>query len=254
MEPVRVTIWNEFRHERQSKEIAAIYPEGIHGAIAAGLRAAGGFSISTATLDQPEHGLTERRLSDTDVLIWWGHVAHAEVDDRVVDRVQQRVLAGMGLIVLHSGHFSKIFKRLMGTNCSLRWREAGEKERLWNLAPGHEITQGLGDYIELEHEETYGERFDVPEPDRLIFVSWYEGGEVFRSGCAWERGNGRVFYFKPGHESYPVYHNPEIQRVIANACRWASPRIMRPTAEAKEVKQPLEHIAARHRKDSQEAT
>jgi len=246
MNAVRVTVWNEFRHERQSREIAAVYPEGIHGAIAAGLRAAGGFSVSTATLDEPEHGLGERRLSETDVLIWWGHVAHAEVDDRVVERVHQRVLAGMGLIVLHSGHFSKIFKRLMGTNCSLLWREAGEKERLWNIAPGHEITQGLGDHIELPHEEMYGERFDIPEPDRLIFVSWYAGGEVFRSGCVWERGNGRVFYFKPGHESYPVYHNPEIQRVIANACRWASPRILRPTAEAKEVKQPLEHIAAGH--------
>ncbi len=254
MEAVRVTIWNEFRNERESEEVAAIYPEGIHGAIAAGLRSAGGFSISTATLDQPEHGLTERRLSETDVLIWWGHSAHAEVADRVVERVHQQVLAGMGLIVLHSGHFSKIFRRLMGTNCSLLWREVGEKERLWNLAPGHEITQGLGDYIELPHEEMYGERFDIPEPDRLIFVSWYAGGEVFRSGCVWERGNGRVFYFKPGHESFPVYHNPEIQRVIANACRWASPRIVRPTAEAKQVKQPLEHIAASHSKSSQETT
>ncbi len=247
METVRVTIWNEFRHERENKEITAIYPEGIHGAIAAGLRAAGGFEVAVGTLDEPEQGLSDRRLAETDVLIWWGHVAHAEVDDRLVERVYQRVLSGMGLIVLHSGHFSKIFKRLMGTNCSLLWREAGEKERLWNLAPGHEITQGLGDYIELEHEEMYGERFDIPEPDRLIFVSWYAGGEVFRSGCVWERGNGRVFYFKPGHESYPVYHNPEIQRVIANACRWASPRVVSSTVVARQVKQPLEQIAAERR-------
>lgn len=244
MDSVRVTVWNEYRHERKEEAIAAVYPEGIHGAIAGALRRTWGFEVSTATLDEPEHGLSEQRLAETDVLVWWGHQAHAEVDDRVVDRVHQQVLSGMGLIVLHSGHFSKIFKRLMGTNCSLRWREAGEKERLWNVAPDHEITQGIGDFIELPHEEMYGERFDIPEPDRLLFVSWYTGGEVFRSGCVWQRGHGRIFYFKPGHESYPVYHNPEIQRVIANACRWARPSVRRSTADAIQVKTPLERIDA----------
>lgn len=148
-----------------------------------------------------------------------------QVDDAIVARVQKRVLEGMGLICLHSAHFSKIFRRILGTNCSLKWREAAEKERLWNLEPGHPITKGIGEYIELPNAEMYGERFDIPTPDKLLFVSWFEGGEVFRSGCCWERGHGRIFYFRPGHESYPIFYNTEIQLVIANAVRWAKPRV-----------------------------
>jgi trehalose utilization protein len=206
------------------------------------LIAAGGIDATTATLDEPEHGLTEKVLDNTDVLIWWGHCAHGEVKDEIVDRVQQRVLAGMGLIVLHSGHFSKIFKRMLGTNCSLKWREIAEKERLWNLEPGHPITEGIGDYIELPNTEMYGERFDIPTPDKLIFVSWFEGGEVFRSGCAWERGHGRIFYFRPGHETYPIFHNEEVMRVIANACRWAAPRVRMDTAKAPHIPDPIEKV------------
>lgn len=243
MSSIRVTVWNEFRHEKEDAEIAEIYPQGIHGALAAYLKGAGGFEVETATLDEPEHGLPVERLQNTDVLLWWGHRAHGEVSDEIVDRVQQEVLAGMGLIVLHSGHFSKIFRRLMGTNCSLVWREDGEKERLWNVAPDHEITRGIGDFIELPHAEMYGERFDIPTPDKQIFISWFEGGEVFRSGCIWERGNGRIFYFKPGHESYPIYKNDQVLTVIANAARWASRRITRSTAEAPNRKEPYEKIS-----------
>ena len=240
MSSIRVRIWNEFRHEREREDVAAIYPEGIHGVLANHLKAAGGFEVATSTLDEPEHGLGESALEQTDVLFWWGHGAHQEVDDRVVERVQQRVLSGMGLIVLHSAHYSKIFKRLMGTNCSLNWRELGEKERVWNLAPGHEITEGIGDYFEVPHSEMYGERFDIPEPDKLIFVSWYAGGEVFRSGCVWERGNGRIFYFGPGHETYPIYRDPNVLRVLTNAARWARPRILRSTNDSPNKKDPLE--------------
>lgn len=206
---IRVTIWNEYRHELSSPEVAKIYPEGIHGTLAKALGTEG-FSIRTATLDEPEHGLTDEVLDNTDVLTWWGHRAHAEVRDDIVAKVQQRVLDGMGLIVLHSGHFSKIFKTLMGTDCDLRWREANDKERLWVVAPGHPITQGIGEYIELEHEEMYGEAFGIPEPDTLVFVSWFSGGEIFRSGCCYTRGQGRIFYFRPGHETIPTYHNPQI--------------------------------------------
>ena len=218
---IRVTVWNEFRHEKSNAAVKSIYPDGIHGAIAKGLSAAGDLTVRTATLDEPEHGLTQDVLEVTDVLTWWGHTAHGEVADQVVKRVQTRVLEGMGLLVLHSGHFSKIFRALMGTNCSLKWREAHEKERLWNLEPAHPITQGIGEYIELPNAEMYGERFDIPTPDKLIFISWFEGGEVFRSGCCWERGHGRIFYFRPGHEVYPIYHNPQIIQVITNAVRWA---------------------------------
>jgi trehalose utilization protein len=217
----RVTVWNEFRQERSDETVRAIYPDGIHGAIADGLRDAG-FDVRTATLDEPEHGLSEAVLDATDVLTWWGHVAHGEVDDAVVDRVQRRVLDGMGLIVLHSGHFSKIFRRLMGTSCDLKWREAGERERIWVVDPGHPIAEGLGESFVLDEEEMYGEHFDIPAPDRLVLVSWFQGGEVFRSGCCYRRGRGRIFYFRPGHETHPTYFNPDVRRVIANAARWTS--------------------------------
>lgn len=216
-----ITVWNEYRHEKTDEEVRAIYPTGIHHAIADFLSQAG-YSVGTATLDQPEHGLTDDILDKTDVLIWWGHMAHDEVADAIVDRIQEHILAGMGLIVLHSAHFSKIFKRMMGTTCNLRWREVGEKERLWCVASGHPIAKGVEPYFELPHTEMYGEFFDIPEPDVLVFVSWFAGGEVFRSGCAWQRGLGRVFYFRPGHETYPIFKDAKVQRVIINACQWAA--------------------------------
>jgi trehalose utilization protein len=217
---LRVTIWNEFRHERNNEEVAKIYPEGLHATLADALKEKD-FEVRTATLDEPEHGLTGEVLNSTDVLLWWGHIAHDEVSDAVVDRVHERVLNGMGLIVLHSGHFSRIFKKLMGTTCDLKWRH-DDTERLWVVAPGHPIAEGIGEYIELE-EEMYGEHFDVPQPDELVFVSWFGGGEVFRSGLCYRRGSGRVFYFRPGHEENPSYHNPNVLRVIENAVRWAAP-------------------------------
>ncbi|MDP9470237.1 MAG: ThuA domain-containing protein [Chloroflexota bacterium] len=220
---IRVTVWNEFRHEQQDDRIAAIYPNGIHGAIADGLTKDPDLAVRTATLDEAEHGLTDEALTHTDVLIWWGHKAHDEVTDDVVERVHRRVLQGMGLIVLHSGHFSKIFKRLMGTTCDLKWRAVGEKERLWVVAPGHPIVEGVGEFIELEEEEMYGEHFDVPPPETLVFVSWFSGGEVFRSGACYTRGAGKIFYFRPGHETHPTYFHDDVRRVIANAVRWAAP-------------------------------
>ncbi len=219
----RVTVWNEYRHEKENEQIAGVYPDGIHGTIAAGLEESGGFTVRTATLDEPEHGLTDAVLADTDVLIWWGHKAHGAVDDAIVDRVQARVLDGMGLVVLHSGHMSKIFMKLMGTTCNLKWREADEKERLWVIDQGHPIVAGIGEYIELEQEEMYGEHFDIPAPEQLIFISWFAGGEVFRSGATYTRGSGKIFYFRPGHETYPTYYNPEIRRVIANGANWVAP-------------------------------
>jgi trehalose utilization protein len=241
MSGIRVTVWNEYRHEKESEEIAAVYPRGIHDAIAEGLKEAG-FDTATATLDEPEHGLTDEVLANTDVLVWWGHKAHGAVEDAIVERVQKRVLAGMGLIVLHSGHMSKIFMKLMGTTCDLKWREADEKERLWVVAPGHPIVEGIGQYITIEHEEMYGEHFDIPQPDLQVFISWFEGGEVFRSGCVYYRGSGKIFYFRPGHETYPTYYNPEIRRVIANAAKWAAP-VEGPTRSFGNIRVPLEKIA-----------
>jgi trehalose utilization protein len=221
---IRVTVWNEFRHEKHADHPAStLYPDGIHGAIAAGLSAHPDFAVRTATLDEPEHGLTDEVLANTDVLTWWGHMAHHQVSDEVVAKVKQRVLDGMGLIVLHSGHFSKIFKVLMGTTCDLKWRESTDHERIWIVEPGHPIAAGLGETLEIGPEEMYGEHFDIPAPETLVMVSWFTGGEVFRSGCCYTRGRGKIFYFRPGHESYPTYFNADVRKVIANAARWAAP-------------------------------
>ena len=219
--PIRALVWNENVHERENDTVAGIYPDGIHGCIAGYLNDEPDVEASTATLQDERHGITAERLADTDVLIWWGHAAHGAVDDAVVEDVAEAVWGGMGLILLHSSHFAKPFKRLMGTPCNLSWREAGERERLWAVNPGHPIAAGLPERFELEHEEMYGEPFGVPEPLETVFVSWFRGGEVFRSGLTWRRGRGNVFYFRPGHETYPTYHDANVRRVIANAVRWA---------------------------------
>ena len=217
---VRVMVWNEHRHEREDPDVARRYPDGIHGLLAAVLGAQG-HEVTTATLDEPGHGLTDAALGGTDVLVWWGHVAHEEVTDEAVDRVQERVLDGMGLVVLHSGHYAKVFRGLMGTGCMLKWRKP-DRERIWVVDHSHPIAAGLPESFVLDPEEMYGEPFQVPPPDELVLVSWFAGGEVFRSGCTWRRGRGRVAYLRPGDESYPTYHHPLVQRMLANAVGWAA--------------------------------
>ena len=225
---MKITVWNEFAHEKSDPAVKAIYPDGIHAVIAKFLREAG-YEVRTATLDDPECGLTDEVLDDTDVLFWWGHMRHGDVPDSVVNRVYKHVIGGMGMVVLHSGHASKIFQKLMGTpSGELKWRESGDKEILWVIEQGHPITRGIGEKIILEHEETYGEHFLVPQPDELVFISWFTGGEVFRSGCVYKRGRGKIFYFRPGHESVPTYHNPDVQKVLVNAAAY----VYTPKAEA----------------------
>lgn len=250
MAKVNVTIWNEFVHEQKSDRIAKIYPKGIHGAIAEMLSRDNEYNIRTATLDMPEHGLSDEVLNTTDVLIWWGHIRHGEVSDEIAEKVKLRVLEGMGLIVLHSGHLSKPFVKLMGTKCRSKWRENNEKERIWVVEPGHPIADGLPEYIEIAEEETYGERFDIPTPDELVFISWFSGGEVFRSGCCFYRGAGRVFYFRPGHEGYPIYYREDVTKILRNAIEWAKPRNITPTTFGRF--EPLEKVADKFEGASEE--
>lgn len=241
MEKIRILVWNENIHEKSSAEIGKIYPNGIHGAIAEGLLAYPGFEVTTATLDMPSCGLDDETLNQTDVLIWWSHVAHAKVPDEVAERVRQRVLDGMGFIVLHSSHLCKPFVKLMGTCCRSKWRENDEKERIWVIEPAHPIARNLPEYIELDQEETYGERFEIPTPDELVFISWFAGGEVFRSGACWRRGLGKIFYFRPGHEAYPTYYRNDIRQILANAVDWAKPS-HGPKPTLGQVKTPYESI------------
>jgi trehalose utilization protein len=223
--PIHVTVWGEYRHEKINPKVAAVYPAGMHRAIAGYLSTRPDFIARTATLDEAEHGLSRQAVNETDTLVWWGHMAHDQVSDAVVERVHRRVLEGMGIVVLHSGHYSKVFRRLMGTSCDLKWREAeNEREVLWVTRPGHPIVEGIDDHFVLAREEMYGEFFDVPEPECTFLISSFGGGEVFRSGCTWTRGAGRVVYFRPGHETFPTYHDLNVLKVIENACRWAGQR------------------------------
>jgi trehalose utilization protein len=223
--PLNLLVWNENIHETRDENVIRIYPDGIHRVIADALQQQLSDSeVRTATLADPEHGLTEAALADTDVLLWWGHEAHDAVDDAVVQRVKTHVLGGMGLIVLHSGHWSKIFTSLLGTTATLRWRSSGDRELVWTATPSHPIAHGVPNPIVIAEQEMYGEPFDIPTPDETIFMSSFSGGEVFRSGVTFTRGRGRIFYFSPGDQEYPVYHHPDIQRVIANGVEWAAPR------------------------------
>ena len=225
---IRVTVWNEYYHERESEAVRAVYPEGIHGCLAALFGGEPDITVRTATLDEPDCGLPQSVLDETDVLIWWGHKRHGDVPDEVASRVQKAVLSGMGAIFLHSAHMSKPFLALMGTSCTLCWREDGDRERVWVVDPAHPITRSLPPQFTVPHEETYGEPFGIPEPDKLVLLGGFSGGEVFRAGCCWRRGNGKVFYFQPGHETYPTYHIREVQAVLKNAVRWCAPSYRAP--------------------------
>ncbi len=253
MPKIKVTIWNENVHEQDPGKlgdlIRSIYPNGIHGCLKEAL-ASDDLEIRTATLDMPEQGLPDSLLNDTDVLMWWGHCAHAKVEDALVDRIQARVQAGMGLIVMHSGHLSKIFRRMMGTSCRLRWREVAEKERLWVIDTAHPIVQGVPETFAIEHTEMYGEPFDLPQDGHLIFITWYEGGNVFRSGVTFQRDKGKIFYFAPGHETFPIYHDKNVQKVLSNAIRWAAPSVPICHDRITHEPEPLEKVTSTNPLDS----
>ena len=256
---IRTIVWGENVHERENEVVRDLYPDGMHECIAQALNKDANISATTATLQDEEHGLPQSRLAETDVLIWWGHAAHGDVSDAVCERVCEAVWSGMGIIFLHSSHFSKPFKRLMGTACNLTWREAGERERLWVTSVNHPIARGLPTSFELEYEEMYGEPFGVPEPLETVFVSWFQGGEVFRSGLTYKRGAGNVFYFRPGHETYPTYHDANVHTVLRNAVNWAHNPARRvddpigaPNVPVDEAPEPIEERGPRLHRDGEE--
>lgn len=224
---IKVTIFNEFLHEQEDERVKAVYPNGIHNQLKSFLESDDVVVRTVVEYDSERKvitdcGITDELLDDTDVLIWWGHVGHQHVPDEVVEKCYKHVLNGMGAIFLHSAHHSKLFKKLMGTSCNLKWRD-GEKERLWNINPIHPIMQGIGEFFDVPAEEMYGEMFDIPTPDDLLMIGTYTSHEVFRSACTWQRAYGKVFYFQPGHETNPTYMIPEVQTIIKNAVQWAKP-------------------------------
>ncbi|MBO5648434.1 MAG: ThuA domain-containing protein [Clostridia bacterium] len=223
---IRVTIWNEYVHEVYEDAVREIYPLGIHGCIKEFLEKLdvnGELEIRLAALADPDQGLPDEVLNNTDVLMWWGHCAHHEVDDGLVQRIKARVYdGGMGFIPMHSAHMSKPFREILGTSGKLLWGE-DQHEFIWNVRPGHPITAGIPEHIELDKEEMYGEPFMIPQPDELLFISWFEQGYVFRSGCTYHRGRGKIFYFQPGHEYCRSFYNEYVQRVLYNAVKWAAP-------------------------------
>ena len=240
---IRVTIYNEYIQEQmdrrrfdfqrdwgedgvqmaaqRAKEILLAHPSGaIHGTLKELLEECEDVRVChIATLEDAEQGLSEAVLEDTDVLLWWAHVAHERLPDAVAARVRDQVQRGMGVIFLHSAHLCKPMGLLLGTSCTLRWRE-GDQERLWCCNPAHPIARGVSPCVFLEEEEMYGEFFDIPTPDELVFLGGFRGGEVFRSGCVWNRGYGRVFYFQPGHETNRAYSHPEVRRILQNAVHY----------------------------------
>ncbi|MBR6740097.1 MAG: ThuA domain-containing protein [Clostridia bacterium] len=240
MAKIKVTIWNEFYHEKVNDRVKSIYPEGMHACLKEGL-ACDDFEIRLADLDMPEHGLTEEVLNDTDVLLWWGHCRHDAVSDEVANRVVAHVRNGMGFIPLHSAHYSKPFTRLMGSTCSLYWREVNEHARVWCVNPAHPIAQGLPQQFVIDHEECYGEPFGIPQPDDIVFITWFAGGDVFRGGCTFTRDRGKIFYFHPGHETFPNYKNEYVLKVISNAIRWAAPAPAMPD-RGNDYRNPLEPV------------
>lgn len=247
---IRITIWNEYKHEREIEQIRRVYPEGIHGCLAGFLGKEADFSVRTAVFDMPEHGLTEEVLKETDVLVFWSHALQEEFSEEAAERVRRHVLSGMGLVALHSAHFSKVMKKLLGTSMTLKWRH-GDREKLWCTAPAHPIAEGIPEVIELPEEEMYGEFFDIPKPDEVVFTGWFSGGEVFRSGCTFSRGYGKIFYFQPGHEEYPIYYVPEIQRIICNAVRFCEPKRERKYPECEQVAVRADALEYRIKKEGQ---
>jgi len=216
---MRVLCWSE------RTEPANVYPQGINGAIAGFLRRSADLDVRTASINDGEQGIGKAAIDATDVLVWWGHLKHKDIDDaHVAEVIRQIRERGLGFIGLHSTQGAKVFTGALGCSGEIGgWREDGKREFLKCVAPSHPIAQGLGDFT-LAQTEMYNEPFQVPPPEKTIFFSYWEGGEQFRSCNVWSAGKGRVVYFRPGHESFPIYHQELPLRVVKNSVTWCASR------------------------------
>ncbi|MBO5904651.1 MAG: ThuA domain-containing protein [Clostridia bacterium] len=220
---IRVTFWHECRHEKTNPTVTKIYPGGIHAFICNFLNEEADVEAKFVTLDDPDQGLPDEVLNNTDVLIWWGHLAHGEVKDELVEKVFRRVVnGGMGILCLHSAHHSKPFKRILGSTGNLTWGR-NQREVIWNMNPAHPILAGIPDHFIIDNEELYAEPFYIPQPDELLLCGWFEDGHVFRSGACYHKGAGKLVYLQPGHETCRSFHNPYVQRLINNAVHYLKP-------------------------------
>lgn len=220
--PRLVVVWSERTAPKE------MYPNDVNAAIAEGLKGLAGWEVVTANIDEPGQGLGDELLKRTDVLIWWGHKRHQEVKDELVERIVRRVKAeGMGFIALHSSHFARPYRKLMGTACSWgEYKADGTSAKVIVKAPQHPIAQGVKDF-ELPKIERYGEPFAVPEPETVVLDGIYKkpdgNTEPGRMGLCWTIGKGRVFYLTPGHETYNDFFRPDIRQILRNAVEWAAP-------------------------------
>ncbi|MDR2303060.1 MAG: ThuA domain-containing protein [Treponema sp.] len=242
MSDIRVTVWNEYQDEQKREEVTKVYPNGLHVAIADFLNREGGIKAKCSVITDPDQGFSEEILDDTDVMVYWAHMLHHIVEDRFAQRLVDRVQRGMGIVFLHSAHRSKAFCQLLGTSGRISWREAEERCRVWAANPQHPIAAGVPLQFVIDHEEMYSEPFGIPNPDDTVFISWFQGGNVLRSGVTFHREFGKIFYFQPGHETYPNYFNRDIQRVITNAVKWAASAVRIPNTDCPNDTEPLEKL------------
>lgn len=217
-----VVVWSEGTAPKE------VYPNDINGAIAEGLKELKGWEVVVANLSDPNQGLPDELLNRADVLIWWGHQRHDQVKDPLVSKIVKRVKEdGMGFISLHSSHFAKPNKALMGTACS--WGAyVGDSTTLKVTVkdPGHPIAKGVKEFT-IVHNERYSDPYAVPTPQSVVFegIATLKDGKVDPSqqGFTWQIGKGKMFYFQPGHETNPVFYDANVGRIMINAVQWAAP-------------------------------
>lgn len=246
---MNITIFNEYHPNEHTGKAEKNYPGGIHIALKS-IFESQEYDVVTATQEQACNGLTDEILDNTDVLLWWSKNWDNELLNSVADKVVSRIREGMGAVFLHSAKNSKPFLRLTGTTSAtapVSWKEPGESERLFVVSPAHPIAEGIPSGYVIPNEEPYCEYFDIPKPDDIVFLGGFGNGMCIRAGVTFTRGAGKIFFFQPGHDSFPVYNDKVIRRIILNAVNWAKP-VAKPAPIAEETKPEQTGFKARVKK------